>query len=307
MRELVSWFLPPIAGALIGYITNMLAIKMLFRPLTEKRIMNFRIPFTPGILPRERQKLADSIGSMVEKELITAEVLKKRLAKDDVREKLEKALFTYTEKMLDLPLSALLKDSSNSPANALFPLIKDFLNSEIFNSFLDEILKEWLLKNEEAEGADEDGPISWVKSRFKNIGEFFIPSARDMIKNKLIKDFEKKGRGKNTSLKTALEKICLKYPDIKIREFFSLRNEKKKLLDSYLTEKTLAIVDDNIDNVLSSVNVRQLVVDRINSLDMIRVEKIILDVMAGQLKWINVFGGILGALIGFVQVLIGLL
>jgi uncharacterized membrane protein YheB (UPF0754 family) len=40
---------------------------------------------------------------------------------------------------------------------------------------------------------------------------------------------------------------------------------------------------------------------------MLRVEKIILDVMAGQLKWINFFGAILGALIGFSQVLLSLL
>jgi len=37
------------------------------------------------------------------------------------------------------------------------------------------------------------------------------------------------------------------------------------------------------------------------------VERIILDVLAGQLKWINIFGGLLGALIGFVQVILSLI
>jgi uncharacterized membrane protein YheB (UPF0754 family) len=52
--------------------------------------------------------------------------------------------------------------------------------------------------------------------------------------------------------------------------------------------------------------VKVLVSDRIDSLDMLRVEKIVLDVMAGQLKWINFFGAILGALIGFIQVFLSL-
>jgi uncharacterized membrane protein YheB (UPF0754 family) len=37
---------------------------------------------------------------------------------------------------------------------------------------------------------------------------------------------------------------------------------------------------------------------------MLDVERIILDVMANQFKWINLFGGILGGLIGFLQVLL---
>jgi uncharacterized membrane protein YheB (UPF0754 family) len=73
-----------------------------------------------------------------------------------------------------------------------------------------------------------------------------------------------------------------------------------------LAVKAIAALDENIEGTLSSVNVRVLVSDRINSLDMLRVEKIILDVMAGQLKWINIFGAILGALIGFTQVLLSL-
>jgi uncharacterized membrane protein YheB (UPF0754 family) len=48
-----------------------------------------------------------------------------------------------------------------------------------------------------------------------------------------------------------------------------------------------------------------MVRNRINRMDMLRVEKIILDVMANQLKWIDVFGAILGFLIGLFQALFG--
>ena len=52
MKNLLLFCVPPLVGALIGFITNVLAIKMLFRPLRPHYLFGLRIPFTPGILPR---------------------------------------------------------------------------------------------------------------------------------------------------------------------------------------------------------------------------------------------------------------
>ncbi len=74
-----TYGLPPLLGAVIGYVTNAIAIKMLFRPLREVRVFGVRLPFTPGIIPRRRAELADSIGRMVSRELLTEPTLRKRL------------------------------------------------------------------------------------------------------------------------------------------------------------------------------------------------------------------------------------
>jgi uncharacterized membrane protein YheB (UPF0754 family) len=58
--------------------------------------------------------------------------------------------------------------------------------------------------------------------------------------------------------------------------------------------------------LIEGFDLRQLVVDKVNGLDVTQVEKLLLGVIARQLKWINVFGGILGALIGLVQLLLRL-
>ncbi len=51
----------PIVGAIIGYTTNWLAIKMLFKPPHEaKYIGKLKVPFTPGLIPRERERIARS-------------------------------------------------------------------------------------------------------------------------------------------------------------------------------------------------------------------------------------------------------
>ena len=45
------YLLPPLAGALIGYFTNYLAIRMLFRPLKPWHFLGLKLPLTPGIIP----------------------------------------------------------------------------------------------------------------------------------------------------------------------------------------------------------------------------------------------------------------
>ena len=302
MNDILFWIVPPLVGAIIGYVTNLVAIKMLFRPLNEVKVFGMRLPFTPGILPRERGKLADSIGGMVERELVTPGVLRERLARTDVRENIGGALGSYTSQLIDRPLSYWLENRDED-----FPLkeiLRDFVNSDVFDSFLEEIIKNWFSRKEDPDEEEEGSLSSWLKSRFRGFNSFLVPPARRILKKGFVSGMKKD----ETSIYIrALESINERYPGITMREFFSLGDSKKKSVDSFLAEKATDTLDDNIESALSSVNVKLLVSDRINSLEMIRVERIILDVLAGQLKWINIFGGLLGALIGFAQVILSLI
>jgi uncharacterized membrane protein YheB (UPF0754 family) len=83
----------------------------------------------------------------------------------------------------------------------------------------------------------------------------------------------------------------------------SLFGGKKEELDLLIRDKLLKLAEEQSGAVLRAVNIRTLVSERVDSMDMLSVERIVLDVMASQLKWINFFGAILGALIGAFQVL----
>ena len=304
MNNILFWLLPPLVGAFIGYVTNLVAIKMLFRPLNKVLLFGFPLPFTPGILPKERHKLADSIGRMVEQELLTSEVLRERLARTEVREKIGDTLGNYTDQLLKRPLVSWLEERSDG--FLMNDLLSDFINSDVFDSFLEEIIRNWT--GEKVSGPERDNDIgSWLKSRFRDIGEVFIPATRIMVKNGLLRDIKNHRLGKPSFLKRALKTIPEKYPGITLGDFLALGRQKKIKVDLLLAEKAASALDENIEGALSSVDVKALVSDRINSLDMIRVERIIIDVMAGQLKWINFFGGVLGALIGFSQVLLSII
>lgn len=66
-------------GAVIGGFTNYLAIKMLFRPYKAIYIKNWRLPFTPGLIPKRREEIAKQLGEMVVRHLVTPESIEKKL------------------------------------------------------------------------------------------------------------------------------------------------------------------------------------------------------------------------------------
>ncbi len=95
------WVLPPFLGALIGYVTNSIAIKMLFRPLREIRVAGLRVPFTPGIIPKQRHELAQSIGRMVSNQLLTEDVLRAQLRAPRFQDGIRNTVGQVTRRVLD--------------------------------------------------------------------------------------------------------------------------------------------------------------------------------------------------------------
>lgn len=79
MNVLVTILLMAIIGALIGGVTNFLAIKMLFRPYHPIYVFGKRVPFTPGLIPKRRNELANQMGKTVVEHLLTAESIQQKI------------------------------------------------------------------------------------------------------------------------------------------------------------------------------------------------------------------------------------
>ena len=94
MKSMGLWHivLPILVGGIIGYCTNYIAIKMLFRPHKAVYLGKWKIPFTPGIIPKNQKRLAGAIGDAVSGQLLT---------KDAVMESLDKTSEKYITKMVD--------------------------------------------------------------------------------------------------------------------------------------------------------------------------------------------------------------
>jgi len=71
-----------VVGALIGGVTNSLAIKMLFRPYNAIYVAGVKLPFTPGLIPKRREELALQLGRMVVEHLLTPEGIRRKLTEE---------------------------------------------------------------------------------------------------------------------------------------------------------------------------------------------------------------------------------
>jgi uncharacterized membrane protein YheB (UPF0754 family) len=90
--SLLQYAIPPIAGAIIGYFTNDIAIRMLFRPYHPVYIGKFRLPFTPGLIPLNQSRLALKVSTIVMERLLTPDALQDLAHRLLKRERLEAAI-----------------------------------------------------------------------------------------------------------------------------------------------------------------------------------------------------------------------
>ena len=85
--EILNILAGPLIGAVIGYCTNFIAVKMLFYPRKEIRVFGRRLPFTPGAIPKGQPRLAAAIGTVIEKHLLTREDVASKLLSDALETK----------------------------------------------------------------------------------------------------------------------------------------------------------------------------------------------------------------------------
>lgn len=91
--EILRFVLLVLIGGLIGYITNKVAIKMLFRPVNPHKILGITFQ---GVFPRRKEQMAISLADIIEEELLSKEVIMDQLLGDKkldaIKEKLKDTL-----------------------------------------------------------------------------------------------------------------------------------------------------------------------------------------------------------------------
>jgi uncharacterized membrane protein YheB (UPF0754 family) len=95
---MTGWvWMTPVVGALIGWLTNFLAIKMLFRPRQPKLIFGFPLQ---GVIPRRQRDLALKIGEVVEEELLKSEDILNAIDTEELRGHLATVIGTRLDRFL---------------------------------------------------------------------------------------------------------------------------------------------------------------------------------------------------------------
>lgn len=134
MDRIAEFLLMVGVGALIGWFTNYLAIKLLFRPYNEINLVIFKLQ---GLIPKRRHEIAVNIAEVIETELISIR---------EIGDKLDTSSFEYDD--LDDFLDRLVKEKIKAELLEKNPFLKMFMNDGILNKMRDYI-KKLILDNKE--------------------------------------------------------------------------------------------------------------------------------------------------------------
>ncbi|HBB32762.1 MAG TPA: DUF445 domain-containing protein [Cyanobacteria bacterium UBA8803] len=161
--NLWSLLVPPIGGGIIGYFTNDLAIKMLFRPYKALYIGRRRIPFTPGLIPHNQERLAQRISDTIMGSLLTPMELQRLTRRLLHTERVQGAIVWLLNLALDQVqldkeqktakiLAAILHDLLGESFPRMLKILarrEDFLEAQL-NHIFDQILLEFQLNEQQA-------------------------------------------------------------------------------------------------------------------------------------------------------------
>ncbi|MBD1921015.1 DUF445 family protein [Microcoleus sp. FACHB-831] len=163
LSNLWLYLSPPIVGAVIGYFTNDIAIKMLFRPYRAIYVGKRQLPFTPGLIPRNQERLAKRVSDTIMGSLLTPEELQNLARRLLETERVQGAIFW----LLQLALEQIKPDKSEKTTKVLAGILKDLLGQSLprllkvlarredflevqLNQIFDQILLEFQLTEEQA-------------------------------------------------------------------------------------------------------------------------------------------------------------
>ncbi|MEH1855398.1 MAG: DUF445 domain-containing protein [Nostoc sp.] len=154
---------PPVLGGIIGYFTNDIAIKMLFRPYRAIYIAGRRVPFTPGLIPRNQERLAKNISNTIMGSLLTPEELQNLARRLLQTERVQAAILW----LLQLAIEQIKTDKNQKSAKIVAGILRDLLGESLprllkvlarredfleaqINQIFDQILLEFQLSEEQA-------------------------------------------------------------------------------------------------------------------------------------------------------------
>lgn len=293
-----SLLIGPTVGALIGYITNDIAIRMLFKPHRAHYIGRWRIPFTPGIIPKEKDRIAGAIGNAISENLMNREVLEQTLMSNELLDKLRYAISSYVDTLRSCDLT--IEEYANN-------LLTDEEMHQLRNNVIDEMttvvnsnLSDTKLGITIAHMACEHVIEKTRNSIAGKIGadliveKLTVPLERHMAAhiNEVLQD--KAPSMVDSLVGDAANKFCQQ----KVSTFVNDHQEQFNRLTDNIVKLYCYVITTRLPRILNAINISSMVEKRIQEMDVDQVEDIILNLAHNELRAIVWLGALLGCIMG---------
>ena len=298
----LSYLIGPASGLVIGAFTNWLAIKMMFRPHLPKYIFGMKMPFTPGLIPKERGGLAEAVGSSISENLMNREVLEKNLLSEDMLTKIEEGYDTFiakqkvnTESLRTFLGHFLSKDDLSKIQSDTGSELAAQIHSRLADSNLGTMLAHAAV--EHAIGKMENSLLGIAFN-----AEQFLILLQEPAEHLLSKHINQIISNNSEEIITNLiGQESDKLLDTPVCDLLRGHDEQLAQLRTILLDGYRQVISIHLPKILSTIDISRIIRDRINELDIEEGEKIIFAVMDKELRAIVWLGALLGCIIGTVN------
>lgn len=275
-QPVINLITTPLVAGVVGYITNKIAIKMLFRPYEPK----WYTLGWQGIVPKTRPKLAVKISEIVGKKLLAHDDFLYALENNDIKAKIHNIIAEKLKSLNSKDIHALIRLSNledkiidnkevinNVLNNAAVAVIDIFLNRKIdINSFREPVFN--LVKNFNLEKAIDEQIEKTINSFLSEDKALQDILPQDILnrKNDLVEYLtitimaNIRKLGKNDMVKAVLAQKVVNFKDSMLSSATGMDILKAGFINLFLSnEKIEQIVENELPHITEDLSTNPVI------------------------------------------------
>lgn len=293
----------PIIGSIIGYFTNYIAVKMLFRPWEPKYLFGKQLPFTPGIIPKSKDRIARTIGSAIGENLLTQDAIEKTVLSDELKTKLHDKVnetverYTHDERLIRDAITyyvdgdqfdQVMERGENLAAAKLVSKIMEMNVGTIVATQVGGAIREKKRTSLLAKMLSEDVIRSLTQQIALRVNETVEQEGPELIRYKMHQEF------------SGLENKT-------VGEMFRMLEASGLDTGQLITSAYETLIRKKLSSILRTIDISKIVKDKLDAMDPKEMEALTLQVAKKELNAIINLGALIGFVLGCLNVVIALI
>lgn len=324
--EYLKIIIPILVGALIGYCTNYIAIKMLFRPQKPIYVFGKKLPFTPGVIPKNKSRIAAAVGNAVGQNLFTNQDIVNAITESGLKNNLSETIMD-TAFNTDSSIKDYIDKYYSKKSGENDDLIQTELSKEVdydASDYDDVIIEETdydKIKNKVSDvitskilGAFEKIDLNAMVSQIagKTLSEKVKGTMMEMFLNESTVSAMSAPIGNSIAeyIKNHGEEIIYPLVDTEVDSFMEKpvsENLEELGLDNNILESSVNKLFDTAVSKCGSmiseyIDIPGIVESKINKMDVSELEELVMQVMKNELQTVINLGALIGAVIGIINI-----
>lgn len=279
----------PIIGAVIGYCTNYIAVKMLFYPRNEVKVWGHKVPFTPGAIPKGKPRLAKSVGNIVANTLLTEEDIKQKILSPETEEAVVDKIMDELSKKIYVGMGRICSNYEEYGD----------LKANLSDTFTDQIMESIGKIDFKNTIATEAGRIIKEKVNGTMLAMFLSNEMLDSFIQPVGVELENyiAENGRDFVQKEVNEKIMV-FEQKSILNLCEDMNVEEERIRTAVRSIYHKASENAVNGVLKNVDISAMIEDKINEMKTEELEKVVLAVMKKELDTIVNLGALIGFILG---------